>query len=317
MSQALRAVREAAVDGRLHNIIYRQTQLEKLQKALLDSADYIESAIKSDSGHNHAEVTVEYILTLENLKDYYDGLDAEDALYKEYAIARGEDAPHRIVYVIPSLHITFYSIVVAVNAAIAAGNCVVIESIDRLLLQLESTMQDVPTLLLKLLKTALDPSIVEFVSSRSSDADLGPNHIRLFQSDVSAAELQFSSATLFSPLISPSQPLVIAIVDRIAGLPKAAQALVTARLSFGGNSLYSPDVILVNEYVRTPFHVAVVEEVIQFTANSQEARVIDSEQAAKTKSLIQTGLQMEGVEAITSTGRGSVYEVTKRCLHFF
>ncbi|KAM3067942.1 hypothetical protein ACMFMG_011422 [Clarireedia jacksonii] len=290
MSQALRAVREAAVDGRLHNIIYRQTQLEKLQKALLDSADYIESAIKSDSGHNHAEVTVEYILTLENLKDYYDGLDAEDALYKEYAIARGEDAPH-------------------INAAIAAGNCVVIE--------LESTMQDVPTLLLKLLKTALDPSIVEFVSSRSSDADLGPNHIRLFQSDVSAAELQFSSATLFSPLISPSQPLVIAIVDRIAGLPKAAQALVTARLSFGGNSLYSPDVILVNEYVRTPFHVAVVEEVIQFTANSQEARVIDSEQAAKTKSLIQTGLQMEGVEAITSTGRGSVYEVTKRCLHFF
>jgi len=78
MSRVLQAVREAVTDGRLRNVLYRQMQLEKLQKALLDSAESAESAIRSDSGHSEAEAAVEYVLTLQSLKDYYNSLDADE-----------------------------------------------------------------------------------------------------------------------------------------------------------------------------------------------------------------------------------------------
>jgi acyl-CoA reductase-like NAD-dependent aldehyde dehydrogenase len=180
------------------------------------------------------------------------------------------------------------------------------------LLQLGNTLQEVPTLLRKLLKAALDPSIIEFVTSRASDADLGPNHIRVFQSDVPMAELQPSLATSFSPLISPSRSRVVAVVDRTADLAKAAAALVTARLSFGGNSPYAPDVILVNEYVKKAFLVAVMEELIKFTANLEVVKAIDSDRAADMKSLFEAAQKSSEVEVTTSTGRGSVYEVKNR-----
>lgn len=132
MSRILQPIREAAIDGRLQNIIYRQTQLEKLQKALITNIASVESAIRNDSGNNEAEVAVECILTLQSVKDYYNLLDADDALHKEYAIARGEDAPEQvepigIVYIVPSTYTPFYSVIVALSAAIAAGNCVVVE----------------------------------------------------------------------------------------------------------------------------------------------------------------------------------------------
>lgn len=132
MSRLLQPIREAAIDGRLHNIIYRQTQLEKLQKTLIANIASIENAIRNDSGNSEAEAAVECILTLQSLKGYYNLLDAEDALHKEYSIARGEDAPEHVepigvVYVVPSVYSPFYSVIVALSAAIAAGNCVVLE----------------------------------------------------------------------------------------------------------------------------------------------------------------------------------------------
>ena len=167
-------------------------------------------------------------------------------------------------------------------------------------------------MLRKLLKVAFDPSIVEFVTSRASDKDLGSNHIRVFQNEASLAELKLSSATSPKSLISPSQSRVVAIVDRTAALAKAAQALVTARFSFGGNSPYAPDVVLVNEYVKKAFLVALMQELVQFTANLQVVKAIDSEGAAKTETLLETGRKSNQVDVTTSTNKGSVYEVKNR-----
>lgn len=132
MSQILQSIREAAIDGRLHNIIYRQTQLEKLQTALSTNLASIENAIRIDSGNSETEVAIEYILTLQCVRDYYNTLNAEESLHKEYSLAREEDAPEHlepigIVYVVPSAYTPFYSIITALSAAIAAGNCVVVE----------------------------------------------------------------------------------------------------------------------------------------------------------------------------------------------
>jgi len=135
MSRALQAVREAAVDGRLQNVITRQTQLESLQKILLENVASIEAAIEKDSGHSEAEAAVELVLILRGLLDYYATLDEKLALHREYAIARGEDGLERqdgigIVYLVPTNYTLFYSIVITICAAIASGNCIVIEVRD-------------------------------------------------------------------------------------------------------------------------------------------------------------------------------------------
>jgi len=135
MFRSLQAVREAAIDGRLQNVITRQTQLESLHKVLLENIGPIEAAIKNDSGHSAAEAAVELVLTLRGLLDYYATLDEKLALHREYAIARGEDCPERqdgigIVYLVPTNYTLFYSIIITICAAIAAGNCIVIEVSD-------------------------------------------------------------------------------------------------------------------------------------------------------------------------------------------
>lgn len=124
-------IRSAAVDERAHSVFYRQTQLEKLCKALVDNATDIREAIATDYDHNQAEIAAEFSLAISEVKRDYASLNPEYFLKEEYLIALGKDAKHirkpvGIVYVIPSTHTLFYSVVVSLSAAIAAGNCVIV-----------------------------------------------------------------------------------------------------------------------------------------------------------------------------------------------
>lgn len=132
MADSLKAVREAAIDGRMQNVIYRQIQLEKLQEALVNNAKSIKTAIVSSNGHTDVEATTEYLLTLLSLKNIYQSLDSAETLKNEYSISRGEDyAMSRegvgIVYIVPTTYTLFYSVIVTISSALAAGNCVVLE----------------------------------------------------------------------------------------------------------------------------------------------------------------------------------------------
>jgi acyl-CoA reductase-like NAD-dependent aldehyde dehydrogenase len=132
MSRNLQAVREAAIDGRMHNVICRQLQLESLQKTLFEHSGAIEKAISEDSGHSANEASIEYLLAMNNLNAHYQSLDFKATLKDEYAVLRKEDREERhepfgIVYIVPTSYTLFYSVIAAVSAAIAAGNCVVIE----------------------------------------------------------------------------------------------------------------------------------------------------------------------------------------------
>lgn len=178
-------------------------------------------------------------------------------------------------------------------------------------MQLENTLLEVPILIRKLLKAALDPNIIEFVTSRATDADLGPNHIRVFQSDIPPTDFPSPSASSSIPLVSPSQSRVVAVVDRTANLTKAAEALVTARLSFGGKSPYAPDLILVNEYVKRDFLAAIIGQLIRHTANQQVVKTSVSEQTSEEK-LFEDGQKSGEIEVATSTGHSSVFEVKNR-----
>jgi acyl-CoA reductase-like NAD-dependent aldehyde dehydrogenase len=121
----------ASIDGRTHNVYYRQHELEALHQALLAHASELKTAIAADTHHTQAEIAVEIHLTLQSLKTSYEILQPTKALADEYLIASGKDAPGNrvpagITYIEPCTHTPLYSVVAPLSAAIAAGNCVVV-----------------------------------------------------------------------------------------------------------------------------------------------------------------------------------------------
>lgn len=171
-----------------------------------------------------------------------------------------------------------------------------------------------PALLRKLLKSSLDHSIIEFVSSRASDEDLGPRHIRLYQEEPDRS-LRPNGVSIV-PLSSPSSSRTIAVVDQTADLLQAAEALVTARFSFSGKSPYAPDIVFVNEFVKEPFLIAAMNAAVNITANLSFNDLDKHKRSqASTKeldSLVQDGTENDGVNVISSLGWGKVLEVTSR-----
>jgi acyl-CoA reductase-like NAD-dependent aldehyde dehydrogenase len=136
MTDSFAELRAAAIDGRTHNIYYRQHQLEALHKALLDHATEIKEAIAADYDHSPAEVAVEIHLALSALKQSYETLQPTKAHAEEYLLASGRDAPASripagIAYIEPCTHTLFFSVIAPLGTAIAAGNCaIVLVSVD-------------------------------------------------------------------------------------------------------------------------------------------------------------------------------------------
>jgi hypothetical protein len=121
----------AAIDGRTHNIYYRQHQLEALHQALLDHSSEIKQAIAADTDHTSSEIAIEIHLALSSLKTSYETLQPTKSLADEYLIASGKNAPENrvpvgIAYIEPCTHTLLYSVVAPLSAAIAAGDCVIV-----------------------------------------------------------------------------------------------------------------------------------------------------------------------------------------------
>ena len=131
MADNFERIRASAIDGRAHNVFYRQQQIERLCRTILEHAEDIRKAIVSDFGHTESEATVEFSLTLSAIRNNYAALQPKKAHEDEYAVANGKDAPENqeppgIVYIEPTAHSLFYSTLVPLSAALAAGNCVIV-----------------------------------------------------------------------------------------------------------------------------------------------------------------------------------------------
>ncbi|KAK4612274.1 4,4'-diaponeurosporen-aldehyde dehydrogenase [Fulvia fulva] len=243
-------VRAAAIDGRLHNIYHRQVQLERLCAALISNISNIQEAIATDYGHTPAEIAVEYHLAISAVKKCYAELKPKEAHQQEYLIANGTDAPENrvpagIVYIEPTSHAMLYSVVVPLASALAAGNCVI--------LLLENNLRAVPSLLRKLLTSALDADVFAVAASPVKDVLILDHAICVLQNGVEQVPRQ-------NQLTHRSSRSVVAVVDRTADLRLAAHDLVAARFSFGGRSPYAPDCVLVNEFAKKDFLEAVASE---------------------------------------------------------
>lgn len=126
------SIESAATDGRARAPRYIQRQLANLHKAITTNAKQIQDVIVVDTNVRSQEAQLEIYLAVSTVKDLYDSFSVEEALSKEYQVARGEDWRDRndavgVVYLRPQSHTLLYSIVSPLANAIAAGNCVVIE----------------------------------------------------------------------------------------------------------------------------------------------------------------------------------------------
>lgn len=132
MSSPFQRILAAEIDGRTQNIRYRQNQLHRLQSTLLNHVRDLKDAILADSGNTVEEAEIEIYLAFKELCTSYLSLNLEESLEEEYRVARGRDNPGwkrgvGIVYIVPTTHTLFYSVIAPMSAAIAAGNCVIVE----------------------------------------------------------------------------------------------------------------------------------------------------------------------------------------------
>lgn len=137
----------------------------------------------------------------------------------------------------------------------------------------------------KLLESSLDRSIIAFVTTSATDEDLGPHHIRIHQED------------------NP-QGKVVAVVDRSANINQAAEALVTACFSFGGRSPYAPDLVLVNEFIKEPFLMALVQASVSLSSSAGVVQGDDGRSERKSQ-------ESDGLRVVSSLGRDKIVEAER------
>ncbi|EOD47418.1 putative aldehyde dehydrogenase protein [Neofusicoccum parvum UCRNP2] len=305
-ARALSNVRCTATDGRLQNIYWRLDQLRSLHTTLVSHEASVLEAITNDSHNTLAEAKIELYLALAAVKQHFLSLHPDQELEREYRVAHGKDAADRrdpvgIVYIEPATtHTPFYSVVVPLAAAIAAGNCVVV--------QLSNTLQALPAVLRQTLTAALDPDVYAVVAARPDAAFLAaPNVLSLLQNG--AGEGAPPSA-----LVSRPAALSVAIVERSADLAAAAKALVTARFAFNGRSPYAPDVVLVNEFAKEAFLNAAVQESIRYMAegNGVAANGKAGGKAGRGGGVVEELKGEAGVRVVTAGSNGAILEVEKR-----
>jgi acyl-CoA reductase-like NAD-dependent aldehyde dehydrogenase len=128
---AITRLQDIIADGRLANAFYRQQQLRKIQKALIERKDTLIEALVKDSPVTRNEAFTELYSTISAAKSYFDQTSPTKDLETEYAVARNQDAPLArrgvgIVVIKPQCHTPLFSTISPLCAALASGNAVLL-----------------------------------------------------------------------------------------------------------------------------------------------------------------------------------------------
>ena len=127
------ALQATANTRRCHNSFFRKEQLKALHDVLRTRSSDIVTAIRKDTDVTRVEAITQCALALSILKEHYDTIIPEKELKDQTRITEGKNARDRqepcgVAYIEPDLkHTPFFSIVVVLAAAVAAGNCVALK----------------------------------------------------------------------------------------------------------------------------------------------------------------------------------------------
>ncbi|KFZ19756.1 hypothetical protein V501_00526 [Pseudogymnoascus sp. VKM F-4519 (FW-2642)] len=282
----IQRLQESLIDRRTENVRYRQNQLQSLHATLCNSANSICNSIAEDAQveSSNAEAETEYYLSMNAVKHFYEGLGFEKSINDEYLIATGIDNPQRkvgygLVIIRPTTHTRLYSIVCPLAAALAAGNVVVIE--------LPDTLLKVDAVLKEVLPAALDPDTFVISAKLIEDPSILLSSLLVDQTSAT------TTTTIANSLSSQNKHRTIAIVDRTADIEAAAKAIVTARFKFQGASPYSPDLVIVNEYVKDEFFATCSKYASQMFVSGVKAKRSRSNAEAETKKFFEDAIAKE------------------------
>jgi acyl-CoA reductase-like NAD-dependent aldehyde dehydrogenase len=118
----------AHLEGRSQSLRLRQTLFHSLHATLTSSESAIKQAIAADTGNSDADIALEYSLALSELRAHYETLDLKTEVTLAHSIENPTGTTNvGIVYVIPAQRTLFYAVLSPLCAALAAGNCVVLE----------------------------------------------------------------------------------------------------------------------------------------------------------------------------------------------
>jgi acyl-CoA reductase-like NAD-dependent aldehyde dehydrogenase len=125
-------LRASITEGRTESIRFRQDEFQRLHAALRENSAQICDAISKDESCSTAASEKQFYLTMDALRTFYETLDFDQLLKEEYLVKEGKDNRNRrvgvgLVAIRPGSHSLFYSVLVPLGAAIAAGNCVLLE----------------------------------------------------------------------------------------------------------------------------------------------------------------------------------------------
>lgn len=127
-SESFSRIEISCLEARPKSIRLRQNLFHSLHSALRSSEKSIKDAIAEDTGHGDWDISLEYTLAISELRAHYNYVDLEeDRKSKKLVDNLQATTSVGIVYIIPSKRNVFYSVTSALTAALAAGNCVVLE----------------------------------------------------------------------------------------------------------------------------------------------------------------------------------------------
>lgn len=165
-------------------------------------------------------------------------------------------------------------------------------------------MLETPPLVLRLVSEALDNDVFHFTTNKVTEADLSHPHIRVLQNG--------TPSPLSQHLASHPDAMVAAVVERDADVAAAARALVLARFGMRGASPYAPDIVLVNEWVKKEFLLAVTQSCVGLA----EAGGVGSSKKGVGQGLLDDVVR-EGSASVISAGKdGVVLDVEKRWIFY-
>lgn len=318
----LEQLRAAAIDGRTENVRHRQNEIQKLHLCLRENAATILSSITkdSDSGSSNTslESEAEFWLTMNAVEQQYDGLDFEASIKQEYLIVTGANNQGRrigkgVVVIRPTTHTRFYSIIVPLVTAIAAGSCTALEvrfcnqilwndtPLIQTLRQLADTMLNVDSVLKDILPKSLDPDTFCIINATLYSQE------HVFLVDQTAR----SNVSSVDRLCSNYSARAIAIVDRDADIEFAAKTIVKARFSFQGTSPYSPDLIVVNEYIKDEFTEACSRYAGKFFPSMSKSIVVRNNNFLETKKALKAA-EEKGEVTISGTTLFKIVDIHDR-----
>lgn len=156
-------------------------------------------------------------------------------------------------------------------------------------------MLNVDSVLKDLLPKALDPDTFCIINATLKSQE---NMLLIDQT----AKSNVSPA---SQLSSNSSARAIAIVDRDADIEYAAKTIVKARFSFQGTSPYSPDLIVVNEYIKGEFTEACSRYAGKFFTSASKSIVARNNNFIETKKALKDA---EDKGKVTTSGT-SVFKI--------